>query len=154
MRKCSLRSGGRRKRADSPTRTVYAFDYDRESGGLSNQRPLITFAESDGYPDGLCVDAEGCLWIAAWGGQVVFRHAPDGQRIGRVDVPTPHVTSCCFVGSSLDRLAITTAWDELPAETAVADTGAGRVWVADIGSALGTHAKVARVTADGWNQSG
>ena len=136
--------------ADSPTRTVYAFDFDRESGGLSNQRPLITFAEADGYPDGLCVDADGCLWVAAWGGQAVFRHAPDGQRIGRVNVPTPHVTSCCFIGPSMDRLAITTAWDELSAETAAADTGAGQVWAADIGSAIGRPANAAHVTATDW----
>jgi sugar lactone lactonase YvrE len=139
---------------DSPTRTVYAFDFDRESGRLTNQQALIVFDESDGYPDGLCVDRDGCLWIAAWGGRAVFRHTSDGDRIGRVDVPTPHVTSCCFAGEPLDRLVITTAWDELSPEIVDADSGAGQVWSTGSLPTSGDPAGLARVTETDWPAAG
>ncbi len=135
---------------DSPEKTVYAFDFDLDSGAITRQRPLIVFGPDEGYPDGLCVDADGCLWIAAWGGQAVFRHAPDGQRIGKVTVPTPHVTSCCFVDRDLNRLLITTAWDELRPEVLRNDSGAGRLWITGRLTSAGVSAPVAHVIDTDW----
>lgn len=63
----------------------------------------------DGYPDGLAVDVEGCVWLALWGAGAVVRLDPDGQEIERVTVPAPHTTSVAFVGPALDELLITTA---------------------------------------------
>ena len=80
-----------------------------------------------GSPDGLCVDADGNLWIAIWGGGEVRRYSPDGELTGVVEVEAPTVTSATFAGPSLDRLVITTArLDGHP--------DSGRLFSADVGA--------------------
>jgi sugar lactone lactonase YvrE len=95
---------------DTPLKTVRAWDYDMESGNITNERTVITIPEDMGGPDGMTIDAEGKLWIAHWGGNMVGRWDPEnGELIGRVEVPAPNVTSCAFGGPDLDVLYITTA---------------------------------------------
>ncbi|MHB0777308.1 SMP-30/gluconolactonase/LRE family protein [Halomonas sp. WWR20] len=93
---------------DSPSRTVYAFDLNRQ-GELSNKRVHIRFAESEGYPDGMTCDAQGGLWIAHWDGGRVTRFLPDGSPERVIEVPASRVTSCAFGGAELTELYITTA---------------------------------------------
>lgn len=92
---------------DSLTRRVDRYEYDLARGEIGPRR---VFAEiAGGYPDGLCVDADGGVWVAIWGGAEVRRYAPDGSNDRTVTLPTPQVTSCAFAGPLLDRLVITTA---------------------------------------------
>lgn len=99
---------------DTPTRQVSRFAYDGESGKLSERKTLITFAESDGFPDGMTIDSAGCLWIALWSGHAVVRvDGESGQIIERILVPAPQVSSCAFGGPGLRTLYITTAWEGL-----------------------------------------
>jgi sugar lactone lactonase YvrE len=93
--------------ADSPAGVVYAFDV--EDGRPARKREFVRFAEGEGHPDGMTVDAEACLWVAHWGGGRVTRFAPDGRRLGRIGVPTERVTSCAFGGTDLRTLFITSA---------------------------------------------
>lgn len=62
-----------------------------------------------GTPDGLTMDAEGMLWSASWGGGRIVRLSTRGEELGEITLRERNVTSCCFVGKGLDRLAITTA---------------------------------------------
>ncbi|MGK0186557.1 MAG: sugar lactone lactonase YvrE [Verrucomicrobiales bacterium] len=95
---------------DSPTRKIAAFDYEAETGHLTNHRFIITLPEGEGFPDGMTIDTEGKLWIALWQGWGVVRYDPKtGERIGKIDIPVERVTSCTFGGSNLDELFITTA---------------------------------------------
>lgn len=93
---------------DSTTYRVDAFDMD-PAGTIRNRRTVIRFTEADGMPDGMCVDSEGCLWIAFWGGGCVRRFAPSGEHLATISVPVPLVTSCCFGGQDVDELYVTTA---------------------------------------------
>jgi sugar lactone lactonase YvrE/DNA-binding IclR family transcriptional regulator len=95
--------------ADSHRRTVYRYDFDLRSGDIANRRPLITLDSSDGRPDGLTVDEDGCLWVAIWDAWRVSRYAPDGRELMRIKLPVPRPTSCCFGGPNLDTLYITSA---------------------------------------------
>jgi sugar lactone lactonase YvrE len=95
---------------DSPTKEVSAFDYDFETGKISNRRVIVKFYEGEGVPDGMTIDAEGKLWIAHFGGAQVSRWNPEtGEKIDKVELPVSNVTSCAFGGENLDELYITTA---------------------------------------------
>jgi sugar lactone lactonase YvrE len=90
---------------DSPTRRVDVFDFDPDSGSLGERRPFAAIDE--GYPDGMCVDAEGGLWVAIWLGHKVIRFLPDGGVDRVLELPVPKVTSCAFAGPELDTLIVT-----------------------------------------------
>lgn len=99
---------------DSGLQTVFAYDFDLESGAISNRRVFAYFPPERGRPDGLSVDADGYVWIALWDGWQVVRYAPDGRLDREIDVPVPRPSSCCFGGPDLKTLYITSARVRLP----------------------------------------
>jgi sugar lactone lactonase YvrE len=94
---------------DSPAKTILAFDFDADAGTLSGRRVFADLSGPDSVPDGLAVDAEGCVWSAQWGGACLVRFAPDGGELLRVMMPVPNPTSCAFGGSGGTELYVTTA---------------------------------------------
>ncbi len=98
---------------DSPTRRVDAFSYDISTGEIQDRRPFVEI--DTGYPDGMCVDADGGIWVALWQGAAVLRYRADGHLDRVVPVPTPQVTSCAFAGQDFQTLIITTAARARPA---------------------------------------
>ena len=103
------------------------LDYDRD-GGLRDRRTLVEIEEGAGFPDGLTVDAEGCVWVALYGGSAVRRFRPDGVLDGVVEVPVSQVTACTFGGERLDQLFVTTTRENNAPEAA-----AGSVFGAAVG---------------------
>ncbi len=93
---------------DSARRTLFAFDLDA-SGTATGRRIFARFGEEQGYPDGMTVDLEGCLWIAFWDGWCVRQLSPVGEVIATVQLPVARPTSVAFGGDGLDRLFITSA---------------------------------------------
>ncbi|MFJ4279343.1 SMP-30/gluconolactonase/LRE family protein [Streptomyces massasporeus] len=92
---------------DSPTRRIDVFDH--ADGRITGRRTLAVIEESAGFPDGLTVDAEGCVWVALWQGSAVRRYTPDGELDRVIELPVPLVTACAFGGADLSDLYITTA---------------------------------------------
>lgn len=103
---------------DTPTRRIDVLDPEKPS----DRR---TFAHIDGLPDGLTVDAEGCVWVALWSGGRVLRHTPSGTVDRVIEVPARQTTACAFGGPDLRDLYITTATTGAPAD----DTHAGSLFV-------------------------
>jgi sugar lactone lactonase YvrE len=95
--------------ADSAKPHISAFEYDLQTGVMGRTRASIPLAETSGVADGLCVDDEGCIWLALWGGRAVHRYTPDGRLDTIVRVPVERVTSCAFGGADGATLFITTA---------------------------------------------
>lgn len=97
---------------DSPTRRIDALEFDLEGGELGRREVLVQLDPGDGLPDGLTVDAAGCVWAAIWGTGQVRRYTPKGAIDMIVEVPVDHVTSCTFGGANYRTLFITTAGND------------------------------------------
>ena len=94
---------------DSTARKIYLFDYDASSGGLSHQHVFLQTPEGQGVPDGMTVDAEGCVWSARWDGAALYRYAADGRELLRIPFPAKKVSSVAFGGDQLTDMYVTTA---------------------------------------------
>jgi sugar lactone lactonase YvrE len=114
--------------ADTPTGRVDVFDVDMDLGTIARRRTFADVSPSDGYPDGLVVDADGGVWLALWTGGAIRRYAPDGRLDLVVRVPASLTTSCAFGGEDLATLYITTAWIDLDAEGRRREPHAGGVF--------------------------
>ena len=105
---------------------VWAYDYDRTTGTLSNKRVLCEDFAEPGLPDGMTVDpADGTLWIGMWDGGRLEHRGADGKLLGTVPFPMKKVTSVEVVG---DRLFVTTGNKEPDAAAYFAATKAGSVF--------------------------
>lgn len=100
---------------DTPTQRIDAFDLDTERGLLTGRRTVATVEEGAGSPDGLCLDDEGGIWVALYGGGAVRRYSTDGRLDEVVELPVSRPTACAFGGAGLDELFVTTSREGLPA---------------------------------------
>ncbi|MBT4139093.1 MAG: SMP-30/gluconolactonase/LRE family protein [Candidatus Latescibacteria bacterium] len=94
---------------DSGARTIYRFDYDRNTSALTNQSVFVKTPDDDGVPDGMTVDAEGYVWCAKWDGHALVRYAPDGTEDRRIEFPTKKVSCVTFGGDDYTDMYVTTA---------------------------------------------
>ena len=95
---------------DTPTQKVMAYDYNNETGEISNPKVAVTVDSEMGSPDGMTIDEDGNIWVALWGGSAVGCWNPEsGKLIKKIEVPAKNVTSCAFGGDDLGTLYITTA---------------------------------------------
>jgi sugar lactone lactonase YvrE len=132
------RAGDTMYHVDSRRRRLASYHYDAATGTATDPRVLVEF--SDATPDGLCVDADGCLWIAMWDGWSVRRFAPDGTCLAQVDVPVPRPTAVCLVEGTL---LITSAWIGLDDASRRAAPDSGRIFAVEVG--------VGAAPADTWD---
>jgi sugar lactone lactonase YvrE len=95
--------------ADSAGRLIYAYDYERADGSLSNRRIFVRVPIDQGIPDGLAVDAEGFVWSAQWFGGCLVRYDPDGRVERRVEIPARQTSSLAFGGADLTDVFVTSA---------------------------------------------
>ena len=115
---------------DSDTHTIYRFDYDQETGNISNQQNHIITPKGEGVPDGMTVDAEGYIWSARWDGSSLYRYAPDGTEVLRIPFPALKVTSMTFGGSDYSELYVSTAGGN---ERSQEGAGAGAIFHLQVG---------------------
>ncbi|HUR10671.1 MAG TPA: SMP-30/gluconolactonase/LRE family protein [Flavitalea sp.] len=117
---------------DTPTRGVDAWNYDPETGNISGKKRIINIPESEGWPDGMTIDAEGMLWIGHWDGWKVSRWDPSkGKKISEIMLPVARVTACTFGGTSYQDLYITTAKTGLTVKALAEQPMAGCIFVVE-----------------------
>jgi L-arabinonolactonase len=94
--------------SDSKNQFIYAYDFDGDSGVISNRR-VLNDSKSHGYPDGATVDVEGFIWSARWEGSCVVRIDPKGRIDRVVEIPATRVTCPVFGGADMDTIYLTTS---------------------------------------------
>ena len=105
--------------AETFAKQLSAFDIESD-GSLSNRR---LFAKLDGRPDGICLDAEGAVWVATpFRGEVV-RVREGGEVADRIEVGT-EAFACMLGGSERRTLFICTATATDPDECRALEKGA------------------------------
>jgi len=118
---------------DSPVRTIWAYEFDDESGDIGARRVFARLPDDDGMPDGLTVDTEGGVWSAVWGGGRIVRYAPDGRIASTVAMPVARPSSCAFGGADMTTLYVTSACTDLPAGQWIAGPLAGGLFAVETG---------------------
>ena len=93
---------------DSYARSIYIFDYEVETGAISNRRVFVETPEGQGVPDGMTVDSEGYVWSARAGGSALHRYTPQGVEERVIAFPAKKVSSVTFGGERLDEIYVTT----------------------------------------------
>lgn len=118
---------------DTAKHTIYAYDFDIESGEIGNRRVFVTVPDEEGRPDGLTVDAEGFVWSAHWDGWCVTRYDPEGKVERVINLPVPRPTSCVFGGRDMQTLFVTSARIRLSAAQLTDAPLSGSVFAIDTG---------------------
>lgn len=125
----AIRADGRLMlHTDSARRVIYAFDLNVSDGTVWSKREWLRLGPDDGYPDGMCFDRDGCVWVAHWGAACVCRYDADGRQMRRVPVPATQITNVCFCGPDLAQLVITTARRGLDARQLAQEPLAGSLF--------------------------
>ncbi|MGW6022987.1 SMP-30/gluconolactonase/LRE family protein [Streptomyces sp. NPDC055099] len=93
---------------DTLTRRIDVLE-PREGQLPPARRPLAEIEADAGYPDGLTVDADGCVWVALWDGAAIRRYTPSGALDRVIELPVARPTACAFGGAGLRDLYITSA---------------------------------------------
>ena len=115
---------------DSLSHEIYLFDYDIDTGGISNRRVFVKTAEDGSIPDGMTVDAEGYVWSARWDGSALYRYSPAGVQDMKIGFPAKKVSSVTFGGEDYTDIYVSTAGgDNKPEE----GPGAGALFRLNVG---------------------
>jgi sugar lactone lactonase YvrE len=112
---------------DTRGQTIYASDVDDE-GQLSNKRVFVRL-QGSAYPDGMAVDAEGCVWVALFNGGCIERYSRDGKQIDTVAFPCSNITKLVFGGDDLRTAYVTTAMKGLSPVKRERETLAGGLFM-------------------------
>ncbi len=104
-------------------------------GTLGLAERFVTLEEGAGYPDGSVIDADGCVWVALWGGWGVRRYDPSGRLMGKIDLPASNITKIAFGGDDLRTAFATSARKGLDDAALAEQPEAGNVFAFEPGVA-------------------
>ncbi len=120
--------------ADTYRDVILAYDYDVATGTISGERVFHDTSGVSGRPDGSCVDREGCLWNAMFGGGRIVRYQPDGSVDREIELPVSQPSSCTFGGPGLETLFVTSATQRLSPDSHKTEPLAGNLFALDVGA--------------------
>ncbi|KAL0879859.1 hypothetical protein ABMA27_002392 [Loxostege sticticalis] len=98
--------------ADSFEYAIRRYDYDIETGDISNPRIVFKYADHglEGIVDGMTIDTDGNLWVANFDNHQVIKIDPRaGKLLQAIKLPPLQVTSATFGGPNFDALFVTSA---------------------------------------------
>ncbi len=98
-----------------------AFDVQKD-GSLENRR---VFAQIEGtFPDGICLDAAGAVWIANAASNTLLRVQEGGEVTDSIEVQAKGAYACMLGGEDGKTLFACTASSSVPEETTQQQAGA------------------------------
>ena len=97
---------------DTVLQKIEVFDFDKETGSLSNRRTYVHIDAKLGKPDGFAMDDTDNIWLGLWDGASILEIKNDGTFGKKISVPAKKASCCCFAGKNLSDLIITTALKE------------------------------------------
>lgn len=126
---------------DSVPRCIYLFDYNLADGVIANQKVCVNFNDHGpelGFPDGMCTDVEGRLWVACFGGdrgRILCIDPKTGDILLSVTIPgARNITSCCFGGPDHSWLFITSAGLHMVSDPSTQPNGGNVFVIKDLGT--------------------
>ena len=124
--------------ADSPAGAIFRYRFDAAGGApdggvLGPRRVAVEPGLAPGWPDGMAVDEDGCLWSARWDGGCIVRFTLGGAVDRIVEMPVRRPTSCAFAGPDLDILVVTSGTAGMDAAAQAAEPLAGGLFAFDPG---------------------
>lgn len=91
---------------DSDTNIIKEYTFDGVAGEISFTGRQITIPGTDGFT----IDQNNRLYVACWGeGHIAVVDTLNMCIEKFIDIPCLNPASCCFMGKSMDILAVTTA---------------------------------------------
>lgn len=114
---------------DSQRQTIEAFEYELDTGCIASRRTWVTIPAAEESPDGLTVDAEGCVWVAMYGGGAVRRYDTDAHLVDTCGLPVSKVTSLCFSEPGFTDVYVTSPSAELTPQEREAEAHPGCTFV-------------------------
>ncbi len=93
---------------DSAARTIWRYAIE-DGPSIGKGEVFIQLNEDEGYPDGVVLDSEDCLWVALWDGWAVRRYSPSGALMLHIPMPCARVTKIALGGEYLSTAYVTTA---------------------------------------------
>ena len=120
--------------ADTARMIVDVFDFDVETGSVSNRRRFLDLADDGLWPDGMTIDRDGMVWLAVGRGSAVHRYRRDATLDGMIELPVTNPTSVAFGGSDGADLYITTSSFDVDEEARATQPLAGAIFCVSPGT--------------------
>ena len=111
---------------DSISRRIYLFDMTQDLDAFKDPSRFFDLGDRTGVPDGLTVDSDGFLYVAAFFGSEVLKLSADGEVVETLPLEASCPTCPAFGGKDLSTLVVTTSYHAL--ENEQAEPLAGRVF--------------------------
>jgi sugar lactone lactonase YvrE len=100
----------------------------QDDGTLGDRRVFAAF--TDCVPDGICLDAEGAVWLASPLSHEVVRVRPGGEATDRISTGELNAFACMLGGDERRTLFVCTAGTHVPEKAALARSG--RIELVDV----------------------
>ncbi len=125
---------------DTRRHTTWRFRFDLDDGRIFDRQVFADYTATGDRPDGACVDVDGGIWTAFFGGGRIVRYTPDGAIDLIVPMPVSNPTCVCFGGQDFRTLYITTATKFLSPEQRAREPLAGSLLaIRGLGQGLPEH---------------
>lgn len=94
---------------ETTKKQIYSYKIENEFI-LKNKNIAVEVSNENGGPDGMCIDSNGNLWVAIWGGSKVCCYSTaKGKKLKEIYFPEKNISCCTFGGKDLDILFVTAA---------------------------------------------